>query len=80
MGDFRSGDGPDLVDGPVVCPDIAPSASDTRIFDLRRYYDLRTSGKYTVYMEILDQPEGPARPGVWLRTNTAQFEMQVPTQ
>ena len=80
QGDFRPGDGPDLDEGPVVCSDIAPGASGRRIYDLATFYDLSVPGKYTVYLEIRDEPKGPAGPGVWLRTNTAQFEVQAPAQ
>jgi len=80
LGDFRPGDGPALDDGPVVCSDIAPGASAFRIHDLSAYYDLSVPGKYTVYLEILDEPQGPSGPGVWLRTNTAQFEVQASAQ
>jgi hypothetical protein len=73
-GDFRPGDKPDVMEGPVVCPEIAPSKSDTRIYDLQKFYDLSTPGKYTVYVEVRDES------GVWLRSNTVRFEMTAPAQ
>lgn len=79
-GEFRLGDGPELMDGPVVCQYIAPGASDVHIYDLTMFYNLSVPAKYAVYMEIRDEPKGPAGPSVWLRTNTAQFEIQQPPQ
>jgi hypothetical protein len=76
-GDFRPGDGPDLVDGPVVDRNIAPGTSAITTFDLTAFYDLSAPGEYTVYMEYLDAPNGPSKPGVWLRTNTVRFEIGI---
>jgi hypothetical protein len=78
-GDLRLGDGPDLAEGPVDCPVIAPGASISRTYDLTKYYDLNVPGKYTAYMEFRDEPKGPAGPGIWLRTNTVQFEIVPPS-
>jgi hypothetical protein len=79
-GDFRSGDGPVVEDGPVICRDIASGASDVQTYDLSAFYDLSAPGKYSVYIEIYD-PLGPKEGnGIWLRTNTAKFELRAPTQ
>lgn len=52
-----------------VTLDIAPGASQSRTFDLSRYYEFSVPGKYTAYVEYLDES------GKWLRTNTVQFEI-----
>ena len=82
-GDFRPGDGPALMDGPVVCTEIAPpmagfpGMSKLFKFDLATYYDLSAPGKYAVYIEIYD-PLGPRDgSGIWVRSNTAQFEVEA---
>ena len=73
--EFSPGDGPDLSSGPVVCPDVAAGASDIQKYDLSAYYNFSVPGKYTVYLEFQDESSQ-----AWLRTNTARFEMQAPTQ
>jgi hypothetical protein len=78
--DFRPGDGPELDDGPVVCRNIAPGASDHQTYDLTLFYDLTAPGKYSVVMEIRDYGNDRVGPSVWLRTNTAQFEILPPAQ
>jgi len=57
-GDYRPGDGPQLIDGPVVSRPIAPGTSDYQTYDLTMFYDLNLPGKYVVYIEIYD-PSGP---------------------
>ena len=80
LGDFRPGDGPGLLSGPVAGRDIAPGAVDAQKYDLAAYYDLSKPGDYSVYLEIYD-PAGPKDgSGHWLRTNTVKFEMQAPSQ
>jgi hypothetical protein len=75
-GDYRPGDGPYLVDGPVVATELKPGESVSRKLNLKMFYDLSKPGKYSVYMEIYD-PSGPIdQSGLWLRTNTAQFEVE----
>src|SRR5580704_4670597 len=75
-GDFRPGDGPALVEGPVVVTEFAPGEAVTRKFDLTRFYDLSKPGEYNVYMDVYD-PSGPAdQSGLWLKTNTVQFEVE----
>jgi hypothetical protein len=79
-GEFRSGDGPDLAPGPVDCRPIAPGAQDSQKFDLAAFYDLSDPGDYNVYIEIYD-PQGPTDgSGLWLRTNTARFEIEASPQ
>jgi hypothetical protein len=53
---------------------MAPGKSNVKEFDLTVYYDLKISGKYTVYLEVRDES------GTWLRTNTVQFEITKPVQ
>jgi hypothetical protein len=80
-GDFRPGDGPNLSSGSGVAKEMEPGASQTMKFDLAAYYDLSTPGKYSVYIEVLDAaPPTQVRKWSWLRTNTAHFEIQPPTQ
>jgi hypothetical protein len=80
LGDFRPGDGPELMPGPVISRPIAPGSLDSQQYDLARYYDLSAPGDYSVYLEIYD-PAGPKDgSGHWLRTNTVKFEMQAPAQ
>lgn len=81
MGDFRSGDSNiGLRGGSVVARSIAPGSVDSLKFDLTAYYDLSKPGDYSVYLEIYD-PAGPKNgSGHWLRTNTANFKIQAPTQ
>ena len=43
-------------------------------YPLEAYYDLRLPGKYSVFLEVRDPS------GIWLTTNTAQFEMETPPQ
>jgi hypothetical protein len=81
LGDFRPGDGPELMEGPDAGLNIAPRSLGRLTFDLGAFYDLSAPGKYSVYLEYLDSPNGPSKPGVWQRTNTMQFEViQPPAQ
>ncbi len=80
LGDFRPGDGPGLLSGPVVGRSIAPGSLDSQKYDLTGYYDLGEPGDYSVYLEIYD-PAGPKDgSGHWLRTNTVNFKIQAPVQ
>jgi hypothetical protein len=80
IGDFRPGDGPVLDSGPVAGRSIAPGSVDSQSYDLTYFYDLSKPGNYSVYLELYD-PAGPKDgSGQWLRTNTAKFEIQAPTQ
>ncbi|MDR3734874.1 MAG: hypothetical protein P4L10_04975 [Acidobacteriaceae bacterium] len=79
-GDFRPGDGPDLVDGPVISRSIAPGSLDHQTYDLTVFYDLSKPGKYSVYIEIYDPLSPQDGSGIWLRTNTAQFAIEASTQ
>jgi hypothetical protein len=80
LGDFRPGDGPGLLSGPVAGRSIAPGAMGESLkYDLAAFYDLSKPGDYNVYLEIYD-PAGPKDgSGHWLRTNTANFEIHAPT-
>jgi len=53
---------------------LPPDMSRTMTWYLSAFYDLNAPGKYTVYFEIQEKP------GVWLRTNTVQFEMLAKAQ
>jgi len=80
LGDFRSGDGPELSTGSVVGRSIAPGSVDSEKYDLAGYYALGEPGDYSVYLEIYD-PAGPKDgSGHWLRTNTVNFKIQPPVQ
>ena len=80
LGDFRPGDGPALMEGPVAGRSIAPGSADAQKYDLTAYYDLSKPGDYSVYIEIYD-PTGPKDgSGHWLRTNTTKFEIVAPTK
>jgi hypothetical protein len=79
-GDYRPGDGPALMDGPVVSVEFAPGQMVSRSYDLTKFYDLSAPGRYSVWMEIRD-PSGPVDgSGIWARTNTVQFEMEATAQ
>jgi hypothetical protein len=69
-GEFQPGD--TALAGGGVVDDIPPGESDVHKFDLTKFYDLKVSGKYTVYVEVQDELSG-----TWLRTNTVQFTMQA---
>jgi hypothetical protein len=80
LGDFRPGDGPELMSGPVVGRFIGPGSMDSQKYDLTYFYDLSKPGAYSVYLEIYD-PAGPKDgSGHWLRTNTVDFKIQAPVQ
>jgi len=61
---------PEVIMGPNETLAIAPGKSYVKEFALERFCHFTEPGKYTVYLEVLDES------GQWLRTNTAQFEMQ----
>jgi hypothetical protein len=79
-GEFRPGDGPDLAPSPVDCRPIAPRSLDSQKYDLTAFYDLSAPGDYSVYIEIYDPQGAKDGSGLWLRTNTAHFEMEAPAQ
>jgi hypothetical protein len=79
-GEFRPGDGPELMPGPVDCRPIASGSLDTLKFDLTEYYDLSAPGDYSVYLEIYDQSGPKDGSGLWLRANTAHFKVGAPAQ
>lgn len=72
-GIYHPGDTGALADGGVTLA-IAPGASQSKEFDVTKYYDLGMPGKYAIYMEYRDES------GEWLRTNTVTFKIQAPTQ
>jgi hypothetical protein len=80
LGDFRPGDGPGLLSGPVAGRSIAPGTVYSQKCDLTGYYDLSTPGDYSVYIEIYDPQGAKDGSGRWLRTNTAHFEMVASSQ
>jgi hypothetical protein len=83
LGDFRPGDGPELMSGPVVGRFIGPGSStlqESPKYDLTYFYDLSKPGDYSVYLEIYD-PYGPKDgSGHWLSTNTVNFKIRAPVQ
>jgi hypothetical protein len=80
LGDFRPGDGPGLLSGPVIGRSIAPGTVYLHSYDLTYFYDLSKPGNYSVYIEIYDPQGAKDGSGHWLRTNTAQFEMVASSQ
>ncbi len=68
-------------EAPLMCNDMAatvidPHGSYTRSAELKYFYDLSLPGKYTVHVEV---PSAQRNEIVWLRTNTAQFEILAST-
>ena len=50
---------------------IAPGETSVHKYKLAHFFDLNDPGQYKVYMEVMDSSSHK-----WLRTNTANFEMQ----
>jgi hypothetical protein len=61
-------------------PNIEPGGSFTRKYDLSQLYDLSKPGKYTVYIEVLDEFNSNRGKGSWVRSPIATFEIQAPSQ
>jgi hypothetical protein len=61
-------------------PEIWPTFSSDRKYDLSQYYDLSKPGKYTVCIEVLDvnAPETKHGAGLWVRSKAVAFEIQAP--
>jgi hypothetical protein len=63
---------------------IAPGASSTRKYDLSALYDLSEPGKYTVYIEVLDElaalAKAKTKTDYWVRSPVATFEVEAPTR
>jgi hypothetical protein len=78
-GEAHTGNGPASEDS-TRCMNIAPGDWFHLTYDLGMYYDFREPGTYTVYLDILDESKDKLGSGVWLRTNTAQFEVQAPAE
>jgi hypothetical protein len=78
LGDYRPGDGPMLLRGPLAGRSIAPGVLDAQKYNLSAYYDLNVPGDYSVYLEIYD-PSGPVDgSGHWVRTDIAHFKIEAP--
>jgi|SRR5580698_1896038 hypothetical protein len=54
--------------------EVKAGDTDIRKLDLTKYYDLGTPGKYSVYVEYLDES------GKWQRTNIISFTLQAAAQ
>jgi len=80
QGEVRPGNGPASEEDSSRCMNIAPGDWFHLTYDLGMFYDFRKPGAYTVYLEILDESKDKLGSGVWLRTNTAQFEVQAPAE
>jgi hypothetical protein len=80
QGEVRPGKDSSSADSFAGCLNIAPGDFAYIVYDLDVFYDLSVPGAYTVYMDILDESKDKLGTGVWLRTNTAQFEMQAPAE
>jgi len=65
-GEFQPGD-KYLADGGPV-DSVPPGGSNIHKFDLTYFYDLKAPGKYTVYIEVLDELTN-----IWVRTNIVKF-------
>lgn len=63
-------------------PLIAPGASITLKYDLSELYEFKEPGKYSVYIEVLDESalETRAGAGLWVRSPVARFEVLARTQ
>jgi hypothetical protein len=64
-------------EAPLMCNDMAATVIDPRgsyieSAQIKDFYDLSLLGKYTVYVEV---PSRQMNDIVWLRTNTAEFEI-----
>jgi hypothetical protein len=64
--------------GPALSEDGPKFSADMK-YDLSLLYDLSKPGKYTVYIEVLDvsAPETKHGAGLWVRSETAQFEVEA---
>lgn len=60
------------VSSPGIRDDLPPGMSRTMKCELSSFYNLSVPGEYTVYFEVQEEP------GVWLRTNTANFAVIAP--
>jgi hypothetical protein len=54
--------------------EISAAKTTVRRCDLTKYYNLGIPGKYSVYVEYMDET------GKWQRTNTVQFTVQSPAK
>jgi hypothetical protein len=76
LGDFRKGDGPDQSGGSCVAVPLRAGSTVRQSYDLSAYYDLTKPGSYLLYIEIFDK-DGRNKTGVWIRSNTAHFDVQA---
>jgi hypothetical protein len=60
------------ISGPPEAQEVKAGQTAIRQFDLAKYYVLGAPGKYSVYVEYLDEE------GKWQRTNTVQFTVRTP--
>ena len=51
-------------------------------YDLSYFYDLKAPGKYVVYIELRDDraPETSKDADLWVRSPTAEFEIEAPAR
>jgi hypothetical protein len=70
---------PDLMGGGFT-PSIDAGGSFTQKWDLSAYYDLRSPGKYSAYVEVDDFSLPPHTVSVQLRSNAVRFEITAPIQ
>ena len=80
QGEVHPGNQSASQDSSARCLMIEPGDWFHLTYDLGMFYDLREPGTYTVYLDILDESKDKLGTGVWLRTNTAQFEVQTPAK
>ena len=69
-GKLRPGDSPLRMDERDIWT-IQPEEFSFHKYLISYFYDISKPGKYSVYIEVLDQ-------GEWVRTSTATFEIQAP--
>lgn len=63
---------------PPIAPAGWPGDSFSMKYDLSAYYDFKEPGKYTVYIEVLDETGTMAAP--WVRSPVATFELVAPSR
>lgn len=63
---------------PPIAPAGWPGDSFIMKYDLSAYYDFKEPGKYTVYIEVLDESGTMANP--WVRSPVAAFELVAPAR
>ena len=76
LGDFRKGDGPDQLSGSCFAVPLRAGSVIRQSYDLSAYYDLTKPGHYMLYIELFDE-DTRSNTGVWIRSNTAHFDVQA---